>query len=321
MTENENPSIEELEKLKLKAELKELNRPFFQKHVQVFSGLFIAVVSILAGLYTGFFDLQKVQMDITKKELSLDIKKFEQKKKVLNDSIKHMSKVKDSLELGYNKIVKSYQHQNHIVDSLKAHSKAVLTKHINSLSLSKKIKQDFQEYLKNSVSKTEFSIHDSIWKSIFDMQDKQVDELINLVATYEKYAATYKLWYEYRIEDMRVVGQTDPEFILFSVADQFGEPLRDAIIEVKGLEGFSFDQSIRSDKKGFGKILLIDPKTNKKTMQFRPTLVKIYKKGYHTAVDVVVSGVAVHVRLAKDDGTIVKPTTEVIDYIYDIPIN
>jgi hypothetical protein len=73
---SDRKSILELRKLEL--EIAHLTRPFWQS--TTFLSLVIAFAGLFVGFYTGFFDKQKVLLDITKANLERDVKNLDAEK-------------------------------------------------------------------------------------------------------------------------------------------------------------------------------------------------------------------------------------------------
>ena len=82
---------EQLQLRKLELEIKSLKRPFWQRPAFFASvtSLVVAVAGLLIGFYTGFFDNQKLLLEIEKSQLEVDVQKLRED---LRDRVSRMER-------------------------------------------------------------------------------------------------------------------------------------------------------------------------------------------------------------------------------------
>lgn len=112
--------MQTLQDKKLELEIKELQRPFWQKYFSVILTTALAITTVIFGFASGIFDIKYERLQLEKTQLQRDVNEFQQTKEELMVSNLRLIVSVDSLDLLYKNRADSLAHYQSAISQYQA---------------------------------------------------------------------------------------------------------------------------------------------------------------------------------------------------------
>jgi len=277
---------QELEKQKLVSEVRDFNRPFLIRNFSSITILFLTVASLSIGFYTGLFDAKR-------ENLKLDINRFANQKKAIEDSIVTIKQVLDE----YNEEMSDLEEENAVAAENEKKAKGELEKIINENS---GLSKDFENIKNQNIADNQKIVE---LENLINKYEENSEQNIVRITTLNKNLQD-KSELCNRLNDLQInnIGKIEVlnnsiesnfDRIIGTVLDDNNQPINEASILLKERTHGSYDKE--TNPIGEFSIKFLHDKQN----QGRTFTIVVSKDGYETINGYVVVGSTIRIKLKK----------------------